>query len=107
MASKQSTVDFILKQTSALGTILAKKMFGEYSIYSDGKIIALVCDDKLFVKPTEAGRAYIENVIESSPYPSAKPHYVIANEKLNEREWLTELFRITTTELHLPKSRTK
>lgn len=30
-------------------------MFGEYAIYSNGKVAALVCDDRLFVKPTLAG----------------------------------------------------
>jgi TfoX/Sxy family transcriptional regulator of competence genes len=29
MASKQSTVDFIVEQMAAAGTVTAKKMFGE------------------------------------------------------------------------------
>ena len=55
------------------GEITYKKMFAEYGLYSDGKIMALVCDNQLFVKPTKAGRIHIENVIESPPYPGAKP----------------------------------
>ncbi len=56
MSSKQNTVDFILEQITNAGTICAKKMFGEYAIYCDDKVVALVCDDQLFVKPTKAGK---------------------------------------------------
>lgn len=55
MASMQTTVDFILKQVAAAGIVSAKKMFGEYGFFCDGKMVALVCDDQLFVKPTLAG----------------------------------------------------
>jgi len=50
MASKQSTIDFILEQINAAGEVSAKKMFGEYGIFCNGKMVALVCDDQLFVK---------------------------------------------------------
>ncbi len=52
MASSQGTVDFIVEQMASAGTVSARKMFGEYGIYCDGKMVALVCDDRLFVKPT-------------------------------------------------------
>jgi hypothetical protein len=29
---------------------------GEYAIYCNGKVVALVCDNQLFVKPTEAAQ---------------------------------------------------
>jgi DNA transformation protein len=37
MSSQQSTVDFILDQISAAGDVSAKKMFGEYGLYCNGK----------------------------------------------------------------------
>ncbi|GJD51723.1 hypothetical protein OPKNFCMD_4478 [Methylobacterium crusticola] len=55
MASQQSTVDFILEQAGAAGALSARRMFGEYALYCDGKTVALVCDDQLFLKLTEAG----------------------------------------------------
>jgi DNA transformation protein len=99
MASKQSTVDFILEQTSKAGTMSAKKMFGEYGIYCDGKIIALVCDDQLFVKPTNAGKAFIKDIVEAPPYPGAKPYLLIPGDKWDDHDWLTTLFTITATGL--------
>jgi DNA transformation protein len=41
MASQQSCVDFILEQIAEAGVVSAKKMFGEYGIYCDEKIVAL------------------------------------------------------------------
>ena len=51
MASDKSFVEFIIDQIENVGTITYKKMFGEYGIYSNGKIFALICDNKLFIKP--------------------------------------------------------
>ena len=70
MASQPGTVDFILEQASGAGAVSARKMFGEYTLYCDGKVVALVCDDMLFVKPTGAGRAYLDGltVEERPPY---------------------------------------
>ena len=75
MSSSQSTVDFIISQMLGAGDVSYKKMFGEYGLDCEGKMVASVCDDKLFVKPTMRGRAYIGDVMEESPYPGAKPHF--------------------------------
>ena len=62
MASDSKTVTFIVDQTSGAGDVRAKPMFGEYGIYCDGKMVAMICDDQLFVKPTPAGRSIARNV---------------------------------------------
>lgn len=105
MSSKQSTVDFILEQITNAGTVYAKKMFGEYALYCDDKVVALVCDDQLFVKPTKAGKAFISNYIEGHPYVGAKPYLLISGEIWDDKEWLTELIQITAAELPLPKKK--
>ncbi len=102
MASDQKFVDFIVDQIQGAGTITSKKMFGEYGLYADQKIFALVCDNKLFIKPTEAGRQFTGNVVEAPPYPGAKPSFLI-EEQLEDREWLSELVKITAAALPLPK----
>ena len=91
MASQQGTVDFLLDQMAGAGAVCAKKMFGEYGLYCDGKMFAIVADDQLFIKPTDAGRAWISaqgTLQEAPPYP---------------REWLTQLVQRTVTELPQPK----
>ncbi|AYQ44334.1 MULTISPECIES: TfoX/Sxy family protein [Burkholderia] len=107
MASSQSTVDFIVEQMAAAGTVSARKMFGEFGIYCDGKMAALVCDDRLFVKPTTEGRAFLGTCEEGSPYPGAKPHLVISGERWDDREWLSALIRITAAQLPVPVKRSR
>ncbi len=102
MASTQNFVDFVLEQISIAGVITAKKMFGEYGIYADGKIFGLICDNKLFVKPTKGGREFIGNVVEAPPYEGAKPAFLI-EDQIEDREWLSELIQISVKELPEPK----
>jgi TfoX/Sxy family transcriptional regulator of competence genes len=107
MTSTQQTVDFLVAQISLAGDVTYKKVFGEYGIYCNGKMVASVCDDKLFVKPTTRGRAFIGDVVESSPYPGAMSSFLISGEKWENAEWLSELIRITTEELPIPAKKKK
>ncbi|KWH40858.1 TfoX/Sxy family protein [Burkholderia stagnalis] len=107
MASSQSTVDFLVEQMAAAGAISAKKMFGEFGVYCDDKIVALVCDDRLFVKPTPDGKAFLGTFDEDSPYPGAKPYLVIPGERWDDHAWLSRLIAITAAQLPPPKPRSR
>ena len=98
MASDKSFVEFIVDQIDNAGQITFKKMFGEYAVYCNGKVVALVCDNRLFVKPTVGGRAFIGNVDEVPPYTGAKPSFLI-DDRFEDREWISNLIRITYKEL--------
>lgn len=102
MVSKQSTIDFILDQIRDAGDVSARKMFGEYCVYCGRKVVGLVCDDRLFVKKTDAGKTYVVRCIEKSPYDGAKPCFLISQKRIENREWITELIRITSSELPEP-----
>jgi TfoX/Sxy family transcriptional regulator of competence genes len=104
MASDVAFVEFVVDQMSEAGHIASRKMFGEYAIYCDAKVVALVCDNQLFVKPTEKGRVYIGDVVEAPPYPGAKQYFLV-EDRFEDREWLSELIRITTQEV--PDSKPK
>lgn len=106
MATDKAFVDFVLDQIENAGEITAKKMFGEYGVFSNGKIFALICDNKLFIKPTDGGRAFIRDVVEVPPYEGAKPSFLI-EDKIEDRDWLSELIRISLKELPEPKPKKK
>ena len=107
MATRQDTIDYLLDQIARAGRVSAKKMFGEYALYCDGKTVALVCDDQLFMKPIEAGRAFIGKVREGFPYPGAKPWFLIDGDACEDADWLSDLVRLTARELPLPKAKAK
>jgi len=105
MASQQSIVNLIIEQITEAGAVSARKMFGEYGVFCDGRMVALICDDQLFVKPTPGGRSYIGNVVEAPPYKGAKPYFVISAERWEGSDWLAKLIKITVAELPLPKKK--
>jgi TfoX/Sxy family transcriptional regulator of competence genes len=106
MPSDQKFVDFVIDQIKNAGEITAKKMFGEFGIYADGKIFGLICDNKLFIKPTESGREFIGDVVEAPPYEGAKPSFLI-EDKIEDRDWLSKLVQISLNELPDPKPKKK
>jgi TfoX/Sxy family transcriptional regulator of competence genes len=106
MASEQKFVDFIVEQMDIPEKISSKKMFGEYGLYFEDKMFALVCDNKLYIKPTISGKDYITDLVEESPYPGAKPCFLI-EEKLDDKVWLKKLVEITVKELPEPKPKKK
>lgn len=82
-------------------------MFGGYCLYCDDKVVALVCDDELFVKITEAGKAFLQNWVEKPAYPGAKMSFFIPAEKWDDAPWLSELIQLTAAQLLPPKRKPK
>ena len=106
MASDQSFVEFIVDQIENAGQITYKKMFGEYALYCEEKVVALVCDNQLFIKPTEGGRAFIGDVVEAPAYTGAKPSFLI-DARVEDRQWISNLIKITYEELPEQKIKKK
>lgn len=102
MASDIEFVQFVAEHVRQAGFVTWRKMFGEYALYCDQKVVAIICDDQLFVKPTVAGRAYVGDITEAPPYPGAKPYFLI-EDSLEDGEWLTALVKMTAAELPMPK----
>lgn len=106
MATKQTTIDYILDQLDAVGEVTTRKMFGEYALYCDSKVVALVCDDTLYIKITEAGKIFVgKKYHEGFAYPGAKASMEIDGDLLEDRDWLCQLVRITADSLPLPKKK--
>ena len=71
MASDREFVTFVCEQLRGAGEIASRRMFGEAAVYLDGKVVGLVCDNQLFLKATESGRARIGSPVEAPPFPGA------------------------------------
>lgn len=101
-------MEYIEDQLSEVVGIRSRKMFGEYALYCGDKVVALVCDGKLYVKITEPGREYVgEHYEEAPPYPGAKPYMYIDEDLIDDHEWLSQLIRLTETVLPVPKPKKK
>lgn len=101
MASNPDFVQYIVDQCSGAGEITAKKMFGDYCVYCNGKSFALVSDNGFYVKTTEAGRRLLHAEDLRPPYDGAKPHFYI--EDVDDHDYLSTLTKATCAELPAPK----
>ena len=86
MASDREFVTFVCDQLRGAGEISSRRMFGEAAIYLQDKVVGLVCDNQLFVKVTEPGRAKIGVPIEAPPFPGASNWFLMAD--LDDSEFL-------------------
>jgi DNA transformation protein and related proteins len=108
MSTSQTTIDYVLDQLGSVSNVSARKMFGEYALYVGCKVVALVCDDTLFVKITEAGKGYLGELYEEGcAYDGAKPSMVISEELIEDRHSLAELIELTAEHLPDPKPKKK
>ncbi len=106
MSNDQDFIEFVCDQIDSSRDVSYRHMFGGTTLYSKGKVVALICDNQLFVKPTEAGRTFIGNVTEAPAYEGSKDFYLIGDD-IDDAEWLSELIRRTEEELPKPRSRKK
>ncbi len=105
MASNSDFVQYIADQCAQAGEINVKKMFGDYGVYCDGKIIGLICDDCFYLKPTEAVRPLLRTVELRPPYDGAKDYFLIAD--VDDRDYLATIVRETYKALPEPKPKKK
>lgn len=105
MSTSPSTIEAILSGLKDDAGVTARKMFGEYGLFLEGKMVALVCDDILYVKPTPSGLACLGDHEQGSPYPGAKPCAIVGEKFLLKRGALRELLVRTCQELPAPKPR--
>ena len=105
MATSQHTMDIILENLADIPTIRTHKMFGEYALYCDDKVVGFVCDDRLLLKITPESTALVRTKATGKPYPGAKDYYHIDENDWDDREYMQEL--VTATADSLPAAKPK
>lgn len=105
MASSLDYVEYLCEQFDQAGEITYKRMFGEYGLYFEGKYFAAICDDRLLVKITEPGKAFMPDCEQQLPYEGGSPMFFI--DKVEDKAFLAELAEITCAALPVPKPRKK
>jgi TfoX/Sxy family transcriptional regulator of competence genes len=83
MATRKETIEFLLGKLRQPKRFSARAMFGEYALYADGKVVGLVCDDRLYVKMLPASQNLEPLCEKGEPYPGAKAHYIVEEGQLS------------------------
>ena len=105
MASSKEYLEFILGQLSELDEITYRAMMGEFIIYYRGKIVGGIYDDRLLVKPIKSAIRYMPTALYELPYERSKEMLLV--DEVDNREFLTGLFRAMYDELPAPKMKKK
>ena len=105
MATQKATIDFLMRKLGAPERFTSRAMFGEYALYADAKAVALVCDDRLFVKIVPASESLAAECEQGPPYPGAKPHYVLGEEQWTNVRNLPKILIAVAAALPAPKKK--
>lgn len=100
MSSTKDFLDFVIDQIDNKNLVKWRKMFGEYAIYYDEKVIGLICENQFYLKNTLGGIEFIgkKNLKLASPFPKAK-NWILLDEEIENKELLNELIEIIRSEL--------
>jgi TfoX/Sxy family transcriptional regulator of competence genes len=101
MGTAAATIDHMLDTLAAL-PLGARKMFGEYALYLDGKTVAFVCDDTLFIKPTPGALAMLPDTERAPAYPGSKD-YIVGSEVLDDPDLCARVLRQVAADSPPPK----
>jgi TfoX/Sxy family transcriptional regulator of competence genes len=104
LATSTEFVDYVAEQVALGERLTRKRMFGEYALYVDGKVVAFACDNSLFVKPSAAVARFAPGLPQRPPYPGTK-NYPVADELLDDSDALRRLIVETALLMPAPKSR--
>jgi TfoX/Sxy family transcriptional regulator of competence genes len=98
--SDADLVQYIVEQAAKAGEIRARKMFGDYALYCNNKVVGLICDDYLCLKPFRQLEPVLhdEDKQMRPPYEGAKPHYVITD--VDDADYVSLLVR--TVAMNIP-----
>lgn len=104
MATDHDFMAYVTEQAALGDRLTHKKMFGEYALYVDGKVVAFACDNSLYLKPSAAAATLAPQLPQRPPYPGAKD-YPVADELLDDSDAIRRLFVETAALMPVPKPR--
>lgn len=98
MATSTEFHDYVAECLAPIGGCATRKMMGDYCLYFYGKVIGLICDNQLFLKPTPSVLRLFPDADRSYPYDGSKTLMVIV-EDLENTELLAEAFNAMLPEI--------
>lgn len=103
MASSKDYLELILDSLSLCEDISYRKMMGEYIIYSKGKVIGGIYDNRFLIKPVKSAVLLMPDAPKELPYEGAKEMLLV--DDIDDKEFLKELIDAVYEELPPTKKR--
>lgn len=106
MATSKEFHDYILENLQRAGDVSTRKMMGEYCVYYRGKVVGDICDNTLFLKPTESVLKLLPDAERAYPYKGSKTLMAVVEQVENDG-LMRELLEAMYEELPAPKPKKK
>jgi len=106
MATTKEYHDYVVECLSKTAQISTRSMMGEYCVYTEGKHIGDLCDNRFLVKQTPTAKRLLANCKLEYPYEGSKTLKYVVEDFENE-ELMRELLEGLYAELPDPKPRKK
>lgn len=104
MSTSDQTIAYIEDQLLGLDVRTAR-MFGEFCIYVDEKVVGFICDDTFLIKPSAIDPGLLRGTEPGWPYPGAKQYHAVPGDLLENGEWLREAVQATADALPAPRQK--
>lgn len=106
MATSKDFIGYILDQIGDESRTRVRAMFGEYALYFDDVVVALVCDSTVFLKINEHTTKLLGSAYPKGPaYPNAKDWYILDAEIIENPVFFRELLVSCAGYIHLYKKK--
>ena len=105
MASNKEYLAYILEQLSELEDIRYRAMMGGYILYYREKVVGGIYDDWFLIKNVTSARERMHDASLERPYEGAKEMLLMEN--VEDKQYLTDLFKAIYDELAAPKPKKK
>ena len=102
MATSIEFIEYVCEQISGIGIVRYRKMFGEYMVYINDKLLLLVSDHTVFVKERECITELLKDADRGVPYPGSKEHYVL---NIDDPEFCKTVIAVLEPMTPLPKQK--
>ncbi len=104
MGTSTAYIEHLVDQAGLAARLTTRRMFGEYAVYIDGKVVAFACGNALYIKYTDPTAELTAKLPSGQAYPGSKP-YAVADDLLDDGQALRRLLLATAEALPaaLPK----
>jgi TfoX/Sxy family transcriptional regulator of competence genes len=94
MSTTKDYVEYILDQTGRAENIRTRAMFGEYALYYNDVVVALICDNCVYVKINEYTTPLLDSNTKTGPaYPGSKDFHILDDDVLEDKELFLKLLK--------------
>lgn len=104
MATTKDFHDHVMEQLGRVGEVRSRRMMGEYCVYYRGKLVADLCDNQLYLKPTPSVLRLLPDAPRAYPYEGSKTLMAVV-EDVENTDLLRAVLEAMWPELPEPKKK--